>query len=69
MEKISLLLDESTVEMLHLLARDSGKTIGTVVQEMALERYMNHALEAGRESVHTREALEPGHAASRPGQW
>jgi len=44
MEKLSLLLDKSTVEMLHLLARKSGKTIGTMVQEMALERYMNHAL-------------------------
>lgn len=45
MEKMSLLIPQSTVEMLHLLARDSGQTIGTVVHEMALERYMNRALE------------------------
>ncbi|SLN14787.1 hypothetical protein AQS8620_00243 [Aquimixticola soesokkakensis] len=45
MEKITLYLDESTVQMLHLLARDSGQTIGKIVQEAALDRYMRRAVE------------------------
>ena len=52
MEKISLLLDSSTVEMLHLLAKKSGKNIGTLIQEMALERYMNLAVNVGAASDH-----------------
>ncbi|AJE44756.1 hypothetical protein [Celeribacter indicus] len=50
MEKLTLLLNASTVEMLHLLARDSGKTIGLLVQDMALERYMNCAMSGTRPS-------------------
>ncbi|SDF64903.1 hypothetical protein SAMN04488117_10635 [Celeribacter baekdonensis] len=48
MEQITLLLSESTVEMLHLLARESGQTIGTVVHEMALDRYMHRAMDGVR---------------------
>ena len=48
MERLSLLLDTSTVEMLHLLARKSDKTIGALVQEMALEKDMSHAVSAAQ---------------------
>ncbi|SFK09872.1 hypothetical protein [Celeribacter neptunius] len=40
MEKLTILLPESTVDMLHLLARDSGQTLGKIIQDMALDRYM-----------------------------
>lgn len=62
MERISLLLDKSTVEMLHLLARRTGKTIGTLVHEMALEKYMNHAVSGVHDSdfsIVTDEAATP----------
>ena len=45
MEKITLLLPSSTVQMLHLLARTGDQTIGAMVQEMALDRYMNQAMQ------------------------
>jgi hypothetical protein len=51
MEQITLLLSESTVEMLHLLAREGGQTIGTVVQEMALDRYMHRAMDGAMDGV------------------
>jgi hypothetical protein len=51
MEQITLLLSESTVEMLHLLARESGQTIGTVVHEMALDRYMHRAMDGAMDGV------------------
>ena len=51
MEQITLLLSESTVEMLHLLAREGGQTIGTVVQEMALDRYMHRAMDCAMDGV------------------
>lgn len=46
MEKMTLLLPENTAEMLHLLSRETGQNIGDLVQEMALDRYMRHALDA-----------------------
>lgn len=51
MEQITLLLSETTVEMLHLLAREGGQTIGTVVQEMALDRYMHRAMDGAMDGV------------------
>lgn len=44
MEKMTILLPENTAEMLHLLARETGQNIGDMVHEMALDRYMRHAL-------------------------
>ncbi len=44
MEKLTLLLPDATVQMLHLLARSEGQTIGRIVQEMALDRYMTQAM-------------------------
>lgn len=44
MEKLTLLLPENTVHMLHLLARESGHTMGHIVQDMAFERYMTHLM-------------------------
>jgi hypothetical protein len=44
MEKFTVLIPSSTAEMIHLLARDSGQNIGEILHEMALERYMRHAL-------------------------
>ncbi|PTQ74963.1 hypothetical protein [Celeribacter persicus] len=46
MEKLTLLLPESTVRMLHLLARETGQSIGAMVQEMALDRYMHRLMES-----------------------
>lgn len=46
MEKMTIFLPENTIKLLHLLARESGKTVGTVVQEMALDRYMTQAMGA-----------------------
>ncbi|TNE63444.1 MAG: hypothetical protein EP336_17650 [Rhodobacteraceae bacterium] len=46
MEKLTLLLPDSTVRMLHLLARETGQPIGAMVQEMALDRYMHRLMEA-----------------------
>lgn len=48
MERITILLPKSTVEMLHLLSRESGKTIGAVVQEMSLDRYMQRTMDSAR---------------------
>lgn len=44
MEKLTVLIPSSTAEMIHLLARESGQNIGEILHEMALERYMRHAL-------------------------
>ena len=44
MEKITVLLPESTVAMLRLLADETDQKIDEVIHEMALERYMSHAL-------------------------
>jgi hypothetical protein len=46
MEKMTLLLPANTVEMMHLLSRETGQRIGDLVHEMALDRYMRHALGA-----------------------
>ncbi|RPE63097.1 hypothetical protein EDD53_2694 [Pacificibacter maritimus] len=46
MEKMTLLLPANTAEMLHLLSRETGQRIGDLVHEMALDRYMRHALDA-----------------------
>ncbi|MCA0042041.1 hypothetical protein [Celeribacter litoreus] len=47
MENVTVFLPKSTVEMLHLLAREEGQTIGAVIQEMALDRYMHRVMTAG----------------------
>ena len=44
MEKLTLLLPRTTVEMMHLLARTEGRTIGAILQEMALDRYMQQMM-------------------------
>ena len=46
MEKFTVLIPTATAEMLHLLARESEQNIGEILHEMALERYMRHALGA-----------------------
>ncbi|MEM5476077.1 hypothetical protein [Pacificibacter sp. AS14] len=48
---MTLLLPENTAEMLHLLSRETGQNIGDLVQEMALDRYMRHALDASDAAV------------------
>ncbi|NVK44980.1 MAG: hypothetical protein HWE33_01650 [Rhodobacteraceae bacterium] len=58
MEKITLLLPKTTVEMMHLLARTEGRTIGTIVQEMALDRYMQQMMSSQRTSETEVEASE-----------
>lgn len=40
MENITLYLPKNTIELLHLIARRNGETIGSVLQDMAMERYM-----------------------------
>lgn len=44
MEKITVLLPASTVDMLRLLADETDQKIDEVIHEMALDRYMSHAL-------------------------
>lgn len=48
MEKLTLLLPETTVEMMHRLARTEGQTIGAIIQEMALDRYMQQMMSPQR---------------------
>lgn len=43
MENITLFLPKTTIELLHLIARRNGETIGAVLQDMAMERYMKDA--------------------------
>ncbi|WP_417242262.1 hypothetical protein [Celeribacter sp.] len=40
MEQITLFLPKTTVELMHLIARQKGDTIGGLLQDMAMERYM-----------------------------
>ncbi|ALI55607.1 hypothetical protein [Celeribacter marinus] len=40
MEQITLFLPKNTVELMHIIARQNGDTIGGVLQDMAMERYM-----------------------------
>lgn len=40
MENITICLPTTTIELLHLIARQNGDTIGSVLQDMAMERYM-----------------------------
>lgn len=51
MEKLTILLPESTVRMLHLLARERGQTLGKLVQDMALERYMHDTVERAHVTI------------------
>ncbi|NIY79218.1 hypothetical protein HCZ23_07015 [Celeribacter sp. HF31] len=58
MEKLTLLLPKTTVEMMHLLARTEGRTMGAIVQEMALDRYMQQMMSSQRTSETEVEASE-----------
>ncbi|WP_439103356.1 hypothetical protein [Celeribacter marinus] len=40
MEQITLFLPKNTVELMHIIARQNGDTIGGILQDMAMERYM-----------------------------
>ncbi|WP_417258381.1 hypothetical protein [Celeribacter sp.] len=40
MEQITLFLPKTTIELMHLIARQNGDTIGGVLQDMTMERYM-----------------------------
>lgn len=51
MEKMTIYLPENTAEMLHLLSRETGQHIGDLVHEMALDRYMRHALRGADSEV------------------
>jgi hypothetical protein len=44
MENMIIQLPTATAEMLHLLARKGDQTIGSLLQQMALEHYVRHAL-------------------------
>lgn len=63
LEKFTLLLPTNTAEMLHLLARESGQNIGDMIHEMALDRYMRHALNANDTHALTSAADENGASA------
>ena len=51
MEKMTIYLPENTAEMLHLLSRETSQHIGDLVHEMALDRYMRHALNGADSDV------------------
>lgn len=58
MEKLTLLLPDATVQMLHLLARSEGQTIGRIVKEMALDRYMTQAMAHSNSTLIQPESVE-----------
>ena len=51
MEHITLCLPSNTVELLHLIARQNGETIGSVMQDMAMERYMKDRMGLRRKAI------------------
>lgn len=51
MEHITLCLPSNTIELLHLIARQNGETIGSIMQDMAMERYMKDRMGLRRKTI------------------
>ncbi|WP_417250361.1 hypothetical protein [Celeribacter sp.] len=51
MENITLCLPRTTIELLHIIARLKGETIGSVLQDMAMERYMKDMIGLRRNAI------------------
>ena len=51
MENITLYLPKTTIELLHLIARRNGETIGSILQDMAMERYMKDMIGLRRTAI------------------
>lgn len=49
--EITITLSSNTVEMLKLLAQEGDRTISSLIQELALDRYMQRALDMSQIGV------------------